>query len=195
MRSSDLSVKACINVLAGFLGLAGTGKAGLEGAFSGARFMRFSFETPIVSRVDPSALGMWLRGKPPVEQCLVDRYIMDADRESACAYVITETLSAKEFAIESAIESAASPHAEVPGGRGLLDVEGGFTARQETKGRIVYSGKKYLTFGFKAFRLVYSGNAFGLKDVRLPIKYLGPAMAEDRPVIFGEELVDLSMGT
>jgi hypothetical protein len=192
VRSSDVSIQAGLGVLAGFLGLPGTGQAALESAYTGAQSLRFSFQTPTVDGVDPSALARWLGDTSPIEQSLVDRYILDADGESARAYVITETLRAKEFAIEAQLKSGIDAHAKLPAVRDVLDASGRFTAREEASGRIVYSGKKHLTFGFKAFQLVYSVGRFALRDIRPGKMPLGNAQSKWEPSLLGEGLVELT---
>ena len=72
-------------------------------------------------------------------------------------YVVTEIIKANSFSLEKESQDEAGAELEVPL-KDIVNVDANVTVKKGKNTVINYNGNKYLTFGFKAYKIIYKGD-------------------------------------
>lgn len=159
--TSNIKIGFGLRILEGILGAMGATVPQVSLAYSQARTVRFEFNNPDIKKIDPLLVGNFLaKGDLNTSNPFVQHYML---REDTRAYVVTEVLLSDSIRVTALDESEAGAKVDV---KAITDGVGASIQVQATtaiEGDLVYRGKQPLTFGYKAFEIVYSGREWNVQ--------------------------------
>ena len=92
----------------------------------------------------------------------VQRYFDDDDSK---AYIITEVLKSDSVAVTATDSSGSEIKVDVPAISGVVGVGVSVSPSNESSATLTYKGKEAVTFGFKAFEIIYANGRWAVSGV------------------------------
>jgi hypothetical protein len=136
----------------------------LEFAYTRARKVQFTFTGVVSVGVDPFVLGEYLAtGDLNLQNPFVARYLEDDDNQ---AYIITEVLESDAIAVTATDSSDSSVTLDVAAISSVVGANVSVSSGAGSSGTLIYKGPERVTFGFKAFAIVYANGSWSVQDVK-----------------------------
>jgi hypothetical protein len=157
----DLSIglKLLSNALAAF----GATTPSVDFAYRTASKVQFSLVNVISVSIDPFVVGEYLAtGDLNLTNPFVQRYFDDDDSK---AYIITEVLKSDSVAVTATDSSGTEVKVDVPAISGVVGASVSVAPSSEGSATITYKGPNAVTFGFKAFEIVYANGRWAVNGV------------------------------
>jgi len=157
----DLSIglKLLSNALAAF----GATTPSVAFAYQKASKVQFSLVNVVSVAIDPFAVGEYLAtGDLNMNNPFVQRYFDDDDSK---AYIITEVLKSDSVAVTATDSSGSEIKVDVPAISGVVGVGVSVSPSNESSATLTYKGKEAVTFGFKAFEIIYANGRWAVSGV------------------------------
>jgi hypothetical protein len=141
--------------------LAGT-SIGIQAAYEKASSVQFSFEDVTMDRVDPLAVGQFLRNAViDVDNPVLKHYVLGKGQ----LYVIMEVLKSNKLTVTSEASSNTGVAIDVPVIESIASGKLELDLSKSANGQVKYTGSKPLVFGFKCMRVAVIGGALDVRDV------------------------------
>jgi hypothetical protein len=177
----DLSIglKLLANALAAF----GATTPSVDFAYRQAAKVQFSLVNVTAVSIDPFVVGEYLAtGDLNMNNPFVQRYFDDDDSK---AYIITEVLKSDSVAVTATDSSGTEVKVDVPAISGVVGVGVSVSPSHEGSGTITYKGPDAVTFGFKAFEIVYANGRWAVEGIQPAGAMAFAAEAGARPPAVG----------
>ncbi len=167
VESDKLDLKLGLNVLQNALrglGISVLDGGKLQAGYNSAATLTFKILNPVSVCVQPMALGSYLQDKQvDWSNPLISRYLEDDDRD---LYVITDVLKSSELGVMATSKQGAAIDVDVDLLKGALSGNVNIHPLEgESSNTLQYTGGSLITFGFKCFKVRYSGGTWKLRDV------------------------------
>jgi len=155
-NASTLSVGIGIGILGTALAAMGAGKLDLKAAYNSASTVTFEFLSTTVDRAEIVAIDKYLGGSDVDPDARGTMLMLDAND----VYVTTAVIKATELTITARTSGGTEASLDVPAIEHVVEGKVEVKADSKTSGRITYTGKLPLAFGFQAIRLYYDRGAY-----------------------------------
>jgi len=205
-KSAALDLGFSLNLLASTLAIFGASSPSIDLSHTSAQAIQFSYSGVTSTCVDLGVLGGYLpKGKLDADNLAVQQYFVNPD---ASAFLIYEVLRSSSITITAKDASSNAVALNVPEIQGLVGAKVSVKPSNASNTAITFASTDgtAVTFGFKAVRLLLSGDLATGKltfedvapsgEIAFGVPNLGPAAAV-RPGVFetGPEscLLDLDM--
>jgi hypothetical protein len=162
----DLSIglKLLANALAAF----GATTPSVDFAYRKAAKVQFNLVNVVSVSIDPFVVGEYLAtGDLNLNNPFVQRYF---DDDASRAYIITEVLKSDSVSVTATDSSGTEVKVDVPAISGVVGASVSVSPSSEGSATITYKGSEAVTFGFKAFEIIYANGRWAVEGV-------GPAAA------------------
>jgi hypothetical protein len=157
----DLSIglKLLANALAAF----GATMPSVDFAYHKAAKIQFNFVNVVSVAIDPFVIGDFLAtGDLNLNNPFVRRYFDDDD---STAYIISEVLKSDSVAVTATDSSGTEIKVDVPALSGVLGANVTVAPSSEGSAQLTYKGPEAVTFGFKAFEIIYANGRWAVDGV------------------------------
>jgi hypothetical protein len=152
-RTGTINIGIGLNLLGTIIGAMGGTQIGLDTQFKNTSSIAFEFPEVFADDVDVTKLDLYL-GKAQINSAsrTLARLL-----ECDALYVVTGTVKAKKFSIDTATGGSAGAGVNVPVVQQIVGANITVSGEAASARRLLFEGQSPLTFGFQARRLVYSG--------------------------------------
>jgi hypothetical protein len=139
--------------------------------------IKFKLENPKINNISVIKLDAFLKdAKLSVSSDLLIKTIQNEE-----LYVVTEILKAASFSIEKDMKNETGGEIDVPL-KDIVNLDTNVSVKKGKNTLITYSGNKFLTFGFKAYKIICKGDARKIENLTFQLR-----ATDDQVVYKGEE--------
>jgi hypothetical protein len=162
-RTEKLDLSIGLKLLANALAAFGATMPSVDFAYHKASKVQFNFVHVVTVAIDPFVVGDYLAtGDLNLNNPFVQRYLDDDDSQ---AYIITEVLKSDSVAVTATDSSGTEIKVDVPAISGVVGANVSVAPSSEGSAQITYKGPEAVTFGFKAFEIVYANGRWTVSGV------------------------------
>jgi len=163
-KTEKLDLSIGLNLLANALAAFGATTPSVAFAYQKASKVQFSLVNVTSVAIDPFVVGEYLAtGDLNMSNPFVQRYFDDDDSK---AYIITEVLKSDSVAVTATDSSGAQVKVDVPAISGVVGVNVAVGTATDGSATLTYKGKEAVTFGFKAFEIIYANGRWTVAGVQ-----------------------------
>ena len=162
-KSDKLDLSIGLKLLANALAAFGATTPSLDFAYKHARKVQFTLTNVTSVSIDPFVIGEWLAsGDLNLHNPFVARYFDDDD---STAYILTEVLKSDSVSITATDSKDVGVTLDVPAISAAVGANVKVSTGGESTGTLTYKGAEAVTFGFRAFELVYANGSWSVQGV------------------------------
>ncbi len=187
VTTAELKLSVGLRVLEDILSGLGASVPRVDFAYTGQRSLKFTFGNIRIAKVEPFAVGEYLKaGDLHTANPWVGRYFLDDDAD---ALVLTEVLKSDAVSVTADSSGGTTAGVDVKAIQNVVGGEVKVGVSGSNQSEVTYTGPRHLTFGFKAYRLVYDSGRWGVAAVD-PSKgdtFLSPGDEGAAPVLLAHE--------
>lgn len=163
-KSEKLDLSIGLKILANALAAFGATTPSLDFAYKAARKVEFTFTNTVSVGLDPFSVGEWLAtGDLNLQNPFVARYF---DDDSSRAYIVTEVLKSDTVSVTASDSRETGITLDVPAISNVVGANIKVASGGESSGTLTYAGLEAVTFGFRAFELVYVNGRWSVQGVK-----------------------------
>lgn len=155
-RTATINTGLGLTLLGAFIGALGGGQVGLDAQFKNTSSIVFEFPEVFADEVDITKLDQYL-GKAQLNPSSKQMArLLDLD----ALYVVTGTIKARKFSIETSVSDSASAGLNAPVIQQIVGAKIQVSKENTSGSKLSFDGQDMLAFGFQARRLVYEGGNY-----------------------------------
>lgn len=163
-KSEKLDLSIGLKLLANALAAFGATTPSLEFAYSRARKVQFTFTNVKSVSIDPFTLGDYLAsGDLNLQNPFVSRYFDDDDTN---AYIVTEVLKSDTVTVTATDSNEVGVKLDVPAISNVVGASVKISGGGDSSGTLSYTGPDAVTFGFRAFEIIYADGRWSVKGIK-----------------------------
>ncbi len=152
-KTDNLKLSIGLDILGSILQGMGASDPKVNGAFSHARSVQFTFTGVTETLVTPLEVGAYLSAGDLDTTNPFASYLLDPNKH---AYVVTSVLESDSIIVTARHNSDASIAADIPSIQTAVGVDVSVSASGANNEDVTFKGTEPLTFGFKMFGITYS---------------------------------------
>lgn len=147
-------VKGNVGLLNGFLSQLGGASVNAGAIYGGSRSFSIQVVSPVICTVDPTEVSNWLQGgELNLANSLVHSAFVKNEME---VYLIHSVIKSQKLLVKVFDERETELELAASDAEGIVEGNLGVKKKNSSSSSILYSGEKYLTFGYDAMQLIYS---------------------------------------
>lgn len=163
-KSDKLDLSIGLKLLANALAAFGATTPSLDFAYRKARKVQFTFTNTTSVGIDPFVVGEYLAtGDLNMRNPFVARYF---DNDDSTAYIVTEVLKSDTVIVTATDSKETGVTLDVPAISNVVGANVKVTGGGDSSGTLTYKGPEAVTFGFRAFELVYVNGRWSVQGVK-----------------------------
>jgi len=163
-KSDKLDLSIGLKILSNALAAFGATTPSLEFAYTRARKVQFTFSNVQSVGIEPFTVGEYLAsGDLNLKNPFVSRYF---DGDDTRTYIVTEVLKSDTVTVTATDSNEKAIAVDVPAISAVVGANVKIKTGGDSSATLSYQGPEAVTFGFKAFEIVYVNGRWSVKGVK-----------------------------